>query len=170
MAKKKAASSKAKTSKATQPSVDEQKKIVKDAKAELTKFLKDNKLKRDGKIPAKHKKEFSRLVKVIEKEEGIMAKMAEGENKKAKAKATGSAGRNTKYDYPEGMDDPEERKKYRAMMRRQNAPKKEKKADSDAPKAKKVKSSSKKKASTEEAPKKVKSSKTKTKKSKSKKK
>lgn len=103
---------------------------LKEAKATLSEFKKENKIKgEDAPEDEKLAKKFNKLVKAVEtaQEDFDEAKALAKELKPAKE-------RETKYEYPEGMDDPKEKKKFRAAQR--SASKKEEKADKKADKKK----------------------------------
>lgn len=89
---------------------------LKAAKAALDKFCKKHGINPE-KVPSKFKEEFDRLQRSVEKAEKIMKKGKTEKAEKKKDREVNGTGRNTKYEYPKGMDDPDERKKYRAKMR-----------------------------------------------------
>lgn len=108
------------------------------------KFLKINKLKEsetpaDAELAAKKAGWEKRIAELKASQNGAAKKAKGGKEKKA-AKTTRES---QKYDYPKGMDDPKERKKYRAKMRAEAAGGGKKKAKKDE-KAGKVKGKAKK--------------------------
>ena len=94
---------------------------VKDAKAALATYFKENKLKKteDYSEDAKHGKKVSRLESKVDKysEELITINEAVKSYKPGKAKKD-AAPRNLKYDYPEDVKTAEQRKKYRIEQRK----------------------------------------------------
>lgn len=94
---------------------------VKDAKAALATYFKENKLKKteDYSEDAKHGKKVSRLESKIDKysEELITINEAVKGFKPGKAKKE-SAPKNLKYDYPDDVKTAEQRKKYRIAARK----------------------------------------------------
>lgn len=92
----------------------EAKANIKEAKAALATYYKENKLKKteDYSKDKKHSKKISRLETAIEKAEAGLVKIQET-TKELKA----ASGGRTKYDYPEDIDTPEKRKKYRQEQR-----------------------------------------------------
>lgn len=142
---------KAKTHEEAMENVTNLQAEVKEHKAALTAYFKDNKLKRnDDHSDSKHGKKIAALEKKIERSREKLEKAKEAA-KALKPKKE----RASKYNYPEGLT-AEERKKYRAKMRAQ-----EKKGEAPA-----KKKTSKKK--TEKAPAKKKAVKKKSKKTSSK--
>jgi len=116
---------------------------VKNDKAGLTAYLKQNKLKRnvDHSDDKKHGKKIAAFQKRIDR---AMAKLetTNGLVKDMKPKKE----RSYKYDYPDGLT-AEEKKKFRQKARAESKPKKEKKAKKAKPaKAKKSKAKKSKKA------------------------
>lgn len=122
---------------------------LKEAKAALTSYLKENKLKRDGEYTGKHAKAIAKMEAEITRIESLLSdkETKTKENTKKKAKSSGGTTRG-KYDYPPECDTPEKRKKFR-MEQRKLA-----KSGGEASKAKKV--TVKVKAKAEEKPTKVK--------------
>lgn len=89
------------------------KEKVSEAKKALTTYLKKNKLKRnEDHSGTKHEKKINTLNGKIEKAQTALEKAQE----KIKA-SKGTTSRKTKYDYPEDVDTPAKRKKYRQEMR-----------------------------------------------------
>lgn len=109
------------------------KQVLKDAKAALAAYYKENKLKKteDYSADEEHGKKIARLEANVEK-----AQNAVGKTKKEKP----TTNRATKYEYPADIDTPEKRKKYRQEMRAKAAgktkkekPAKEKPAKEEKP-------------------------------------
>ena len=154
---------KAKAKKAATKTVAKPELTAKEAAANLTAFLKANKLSRDE-DHSKNKKfgaEYKALVAAVEsfdkKESDKPAKSkAKGESAKddkpAKAKAAGKASERTTYDYPDGLTSAE-KKQYRVLMRKGKSPKEALEGVKAAP-AKDAAPAKKGKAKEEEAPKK----------------
>lgn len=94
---------------------------VKDAKAALATYFKENKLKKtdDYSEDAKHGKKVTRLESKVDKysEELISINEAVKSYKPGKAKKD-AAPRNLKYDYPDDVKTAEQRKKYRIEQRK----------------------------------------------------
>lgn len=142
------------------------------AKAELTKYLKKNKLERDGDYSKdkKHGKSLKALNLAIEKENEKLveinkivdsfkdAKSAKG-SKKVKGEKAASKGAKTVYEYPEGLTS-EEKKKWRVAARKGVTDPKELLKTAKAEKVEKVKKEKAPKAEkAEKAPKAEKSTK-----------
>lgn len=89
---------------------------LKAAKSQLDKFCKKHGINPE-KVPSKYQEEFDRLQRAVDKATKGAKKGKEEKSAKKKDREVNGAGRNTKYTYPKGMDDPDERKKYRAKMR-----------------------------------------------------
>lgn len=99
----------------------EAKAAVKEAKGNLTDYYKENKLKRNQDYSAdkKHGKKISNLEKEVKKASATLENLNEKvESLKdgAPKKPKGGVGR-TKYDYPEDVKTPDQKKKYRQAMR-----------------------------------------------------
>ena len=111
---------------------------VKEAKKALTDYYKENKLKKTGDYSGdkKHSKKIAKLEKEVEKASTNLTKAQE-----AVKELKPAASSRTKYDYPDDVDTPEKRKKYRQKMRAE--------ANGDKPKKKKA---SKAQAKKEESP------------------
>jgi len=94
------------------------KENLKMAKAELRDFRKENNIKKDD-VP-EDEKLAKKLGKLVSKVEALEAELAEADELAKGLKPKRSGGFAKKYEYPEGMTDDKEKKKYRAKMRRQN--------------------------------------------------
>lgn len=88
------------------------KQDIKDAKVALTSYYKENKLKRSDEHEGKHGKRIERLEAAVERAQDNLAKA----NELAKDLKPPTV-RKTKYDYPDDIDTPEKRKKYRQAQR-----------------------------------------------------
>lgn len=111
-----------------QTAQSEAKTSVKDSKTALTTYYKENKLKRSGDYAddKKHGKKIARLEADVVKAQDKLEK-ANAQVKELKPASTSR----TKYDYPDDIDTPEKRKKYRQLKRAEangDKPKKSKKA------------------------------------------
>lgn len=131
------AKAKIKTFEEAQAATTEAKASIKEAKGNLTAYYKDNKLKRknDYSEDKKHGKKIGILERKIERANDSLTK-AQAAVKDLKPATV----RKTTYDYPDDIDTPELRKKYRQKQRAAS-----KKGDKPAKK-------SSKKASKKEAP------------------
>jgi len=109
----------------------EQKAALSDKKAELTAYLKENKLKRNKVPEGKHAKAVDKMESSITTREESLAK-TNALVKELKPKKE----RKTSYDYPDGLT-AAVKKKYRTKMRNQakakDKPAKEKKAKKEKP-------------------------------------
>ena len=125
------AKAKYKTFEEAQEAQVEGKTKVRDAKQNLTSYLKDNKLKRnvDYSNDKKHSKKIEKLNNVITRASSNLEKINEAvKGLKPKKERT------SKYDYPEGIT-ADEKKKFRQKVRseanKDSKPKKEKKAKAE---------------------------------------
>ena len=130
------------------------KDAIKEAKAALTDYLKTNKLSRDKDYSKdkKHGKNIKTLELAIEKASDEMDTANTKVDKVKKKEKAASAGREQKYDYPEGLT-AEEKKKFRIKARKDAEGGSKKEKTPKAGKADKEEKSSKKEKTKNLAPK-----------------